>query len=162
MTLTTHRRSTAVSSSPPSIPRLRLEPTGSSRTLLDGGWWPRSIDPIAELPGLVLAIDAIRGPVTRLVLSMDAWDERPRRLGVSGRTLRLGYFASQSPFLLTALCGYNGDRVDLLVVPPETDRDAAEAAMSMAATTTNLIQARDILRAVGTAHAATDGGLVDA
>jgi hypothetical protein len=27
--------------------RLRLEPTGSARTLLDGGWWPRSADPVA-------------------------------------------------------------------------------------------------------------------
>jgi len=36
-----------ISSTPPTTPRLRLESTGASRTLLDGGWWPRSSDPVA-------------------------------------------------------------------------------------------------------------------
>jgi hypothetical protein len=117
MTLTADRHLTAISASAPSTPRLRLEPTGSRHALLDGGWWPHSTDPVAELPGLVLATDRLRGPVTRLVLSAAGWDEHPRRLGVTGRILRLGYFTSQPAALLTALCGHNGDRVDLLVVP---------------------------------------------
>jgi len=41
-------------------PRLRMEPTGSRHTLLDGAWWPRSTDLVAALPGLVLAIDRLR------------------------------------------------------------------------------------------------------
>src|SRR5260370_974608 len=45
---------------PPARPR--MHPPASRRTLLDGGWWPRSTDPVAELPGLILAIDALRGP----------------------------------------------------------------------------------------------------
>jgi Family of unknown function (DUF5994) len=153
MTLTTDRRSTAFSASAPSTPRLRLEPTGSRRTLLDGGWWPRSTDPVAELPGLVLAIDNIRGPVTRLVLSAVGWDEHPRRLGVNDRVLRLGYFTSQPSFLLTAMCGYNGERVDLLVVPPDTRIETADAAMALAASTTNRIHAQDIRIAAGAALA---------
>ncbi|MEU8659403.1 DUF5994 family protein [Actinoplanes philippinensis] len=124
-------------------PRLRLEPTGSSRTLLDGGWWPRSTDPVTELPGLVLAIDALRGPVTRLILSADGWDTHPGSLGVAGRILRLGYFTSQPLSLLTAICA-NRSRVDLLVVPPATAPAAAGAAMIVAATATNLIRAPHI------------------
>src|SRR5690242_17603895 len=58
-------RSVAISPTAPTTPRLRLESTGTRRSLLDGGWWPRSSDPVAELPGLILAIDARRGPVTR-------------------------------------------------------------------------------------------------
>jgi len=147
----------------PPTPRLRMEPTGSRRTLLDGGWWPRSTDPIAELPGLVLAIDKVRGPVTRLVLSVDGWHEHPRRLGVDGRDLRLAYFTSQPTALLTALCGYNGDRVDLLVVPPDTDAGTAEAAMVLAATTSNLVHAQDILLAAVAARPHdTDSGPEDA
>jgi len=142
------RHSTAISASAPLTPRLRMEPTGSRRTLLDGGWWPRSTDIVAELPGLVLAIDKLRGPVTRLVLSVDAWHEHPRRVVVAGRVLRLAYFTSQPTALLTALCGDNGDRVDLLVVPPDTDADTADAAMVLAATTSNLVHAQDILAAV--------------
>ncbi|MGS2614907.1 DUF5994 family protein [Micromonospora sp. LZ34] len=134
---------------PPSTPRLRLEPTRSPRTLLDGGWWPRSTDPLAELPGLVLAIDLLHGPITRLVLHAGTWDGSPHRLGVGDRVLRLGYFTSQPASLLTAICR-NDDRVDLLVVPPETTAQLAEAALALAATAGNLIHAPQLLTAVGT------------
>jgi hypothetical protein len=60
-------------------------------------------------------------------------DTHPRRLKVAGRVLRLGYFTSQNSSLLTAICG-NGDRVDLLIVPPGTERHIADAAMILAAT----------------------------
>jgi hypothetical protein len=140
---------TMISLAPPSIPRVLLEPTSSRRTLLDGGWWPRSTDPVAELPGLVLAIDAVHGPVTRLVLAADGWDSHPTRLGVAGRVLRLGYFSSQPSSLLTALCA-NGDRVDLLVVPPDTPAGAADAAMIVAASTSNRIHAQHILVSAST------------
>ncbi|MGX7674364.1 DUF5994 family protein [Plantactinospora sp. DSM 117369] len=126
-----------------------MEPTGSRRTLLDGGWWPRSTDPVAELPGLVLAIDKLRGPVTRLVLAADGWDTHPRRLGLADRVLRLGYFSSQPISLITALCA-NGDRVDLLIVPPETASDTADAAMVLAAVTSNKVHPQHILLAVTT------------
>ncbi|WP_162906952.1 DUF5994 family protein [Allorhizocola rhizosphaerae] len=142
-------RITVISPTPPSTPRLRLPPAGLRRTHLDGGWWPRSTDPVAELPGLVLAIDELRGPVTRLILAAEGWDSRPRRLGVADRVLRLGYFHSQPISLLTALCA-NGDRVDLLVVPPHTDGETADAAMVMAAATGNLVPAQQIAAAVAT------------
>src|SRR6266540_430195 len=101
---TSSARRAVASTSPPAVPRLCMEQTGGRPTLLDGGWWPRSTDPVAELPGLVLAIDKLRGPVTRLVLAADGWDSHPRRLGINGRMLRLGYFSSQPTSLLTALC----------------------------------------------------------
>jgi hypothetical protein len=150
-TTTANERMTMISLSPPSTPRLRTVPAGSRRTLLDGGWWPRSTDPVAELPGLVLAIDKLHGPITRLALAADGWSSHPRRLGVADRVLRLGYFTSQPPGLLTALCE-NGDRVDLLVIPPQTAPDTADAAMVLAATTSNLIHAQHILLAVNPAN----------
>ncbi len=141
-------RTITTSLTPPSTPRLRMESTGSRRTLLDGAWWPRSTDPVAELPGLVLALDKVRGPVSRLVLAAIGWDSHPRRLGIAGRVLRLGYFTSQPISLLTAICG--NDRIDLLVVPPHTADGTADAAMVLAATTTNLVHAEHILLAVST------------
>src|SRR4029453_4748065 len=96
----TSRRATIFSPSAPSTPRLRMEPTGSRRGPLDGGWWPRSTHPRAELPGLVLAIDHLRGPVRQLILNAQGWDSHPRRLGVAGRVIRPGSFASQPPPLL--------------------------------------------------------------
>lgn len=142
-------RKTFVSSTPPSVPRLRLPSTSSHRAHLDGAWWPRSTDPVAELPGLVLAIDAIRGPITRLVLAADGWAEHPRRLGVADRVLRLGYFHSQPTSLLTALCA-NGDRVDLLVVAPDADEETAEAAMILATAIDNLVPVQQIVAPVST------------
>lgn len=142
---TAAERMTIISLTAPSTPRLQMEATGSYRTLLDGAWWPRSTDPVAELPGLVLAIDTLRGPVTRLVLAAAGWDPHPRRLGIAGRVLRLGYFTSQPVSLLTAICG--NDRIDLLVVPPDTAAGMAEAAMMLAATTSNLVHAQHILLA---------------
>jgi hypothetical protein len=150
MKLTTAaERMTIVSLTPPSTPRLRMETTGSRRTLLDGAWWPRSTDPVAELPGLILAIDKVRGPVSRLILAAAGWNSHPRRLGVDGRVLRLGYFASQPVSLLTAIYA-NNDRVDLLVVPPNTATGTADAAMVLATSTNNLVHAQHILLAVST------------
>ena len=150
----------AVSAPAARPPRLRLEPTGSRHTLLDGGWWPRSVDPAAELPGLILAIDSLRGPVTRLVLNAEAWDPHLRRLEVAGRIRRMGYFTSQPAALLTARCD-NGQRVDLLVVPPNTARRSAEAAMVLAATAGNRIHAPDLLAAAGAASTLGIGGLAE-
>ena len=51
-----------------SVLRVSLGPVPSRRTLLGGGWWRRSADPVAELPGLIRAIDDRRSLVTRLMI----------------------------------------------------------------------------------------------
>ena len=140
-------RMTVISKSAPSVPRLRLQPMLSRDTLLDGGWWPRSTDPVAELPGLILALEDRRGRVTRVMLGPAGWDSHPRRLGVAGRVVRLGWFTTLPVNLLTAICA-NRDRVDLLVVPPNTGVVTAQAAMALAARATNTIHASDILTAL--------------
>jgi hypothetical protein len=68
------------------VPARRADPArtgetwpGAAPELLDGGWWPRSTDPVAEIPGLVLAIDAIRGPITWMMLYSGDWESHPRR-----------------------------------------------------------------------------------
>jgi hypothetical protein len=154
MSATTERR-TAISLTPPSIPRLRLQPDRSGRTLLDGGWWPRSADPAAELPGLILALDERHGPsspITRIMLGMAGWDPaRPRRLRVDGpagsRVVRLGWFAGQPAGLLTATSA-GGRRTDLLTVPPDASEQAAWAAMEQAAQVGNRSHAPALLAAI--------------
>jgi hypothetical protein len=156
MTLITYDRRVASSPSAPTTPRLLLDRTGAMNTLLDGAWWPHSTDPVAELPGLVLAIDGLRAPVTRLILRGTDWTDHPRLLGVDGRVIRIGYFASQPVSLLTAICGQRG-RVDLLIVPPDTPRQSAEAAMKLTVAAGNQVHAQDILRTVLAAPAAAKG-----
>ena len=123
----------------PSTPRLRLQPDSRAYSLLDGAWWPRSADPAAELPGLILALDERHGPfnpITRIMLGMADWNpSRPRRLRVYGpsgrRVVRLGWFATMPAGLLIATSG-SGERTDLLIIPPDTSEQDARAAMDQA------------------------------
>jgi hypothetical protein len=135
---------------PPSQLRLRLQSDHSGRTLLDGGWWPRSADPAAELPGLIVALDEQHGPVTRIMLGRTGWDDsRPRRLRVDGpagrRTVRLGWFETMPAGLLTAIS--RTGRTDLLTVPPSTSEPAALAVMEQAAQAGNRDHAPALLAA---------------
>ncbi|TDE36795.1 DUF5994 family protein [Actinomadura sp. 6K520] len=155
----TIERRTTISLSPPSTPRLRLRAEalpGSARTALDGAWWPRSTDPVAELPGLILAlqdhgpIDG-RRPITHVMLRIDDWDGRPRRLRVDGpagtRVVRLSWFDSLPSGLLTAIHA-GGRRVDLFTVPVSTPHAEAEASMELASHPRNQIHTPGLLAAL--------------
>ena len=80
---TTTERPAAISLTPAAQLRLCLPPDSPAYTLLDGGWWPRSADPAAELPGLILALDERHGPadpITRIMLNIADWNlSGPRR-----------------------------------------------------------------------------------
>ena len=144
-------RVTIVPSTPPSRPRLVLAPTRADYAVLDGGWWPRSWDPVAELPGLVLALADRFGPIRQLMLSSTAWDSRFRRLTVGTGVLRMGWFTSMDPALLIATTD-RGEQIDLLVVPPQTATTAAEQAMATAARPDNVARAPEILGMRADAH----------
>lgn len=155
----------AISPALPAGPRLLLQPDHAGPGPLDGGWWPRSADPAAELPGLVLALDKLHGCVTRLMLGAADWDaSRPRRLRVSeadSRVVRLGWFATMPAGLLIAIYA-NGRRTDLVTIPPQTSERDAAAAMEQAARPGNREHAPAILAAIAAAPAAvtrkeTDG-----
>jgi Family of unknown function (DUF5994) len=145
--LTPADRVTIVAPAPPSLPRLLLAPVRASRAVLDGGWWPRSWDPVAELPGLVLALSARYGTIRQLMLNSVTWERRFRRLAVGGGVVRVGWFASLDPAVVIATT-YGGDQVDLLVVPPRTAAAAARASMTVAADPANLRRAPAILAAM--------------
>lgn len=152
--LTTAQRATMVSSSPPSEPRLLLATTRAGQAILDGGWWPRSWDPVAELPGLVVALAARYGPIRYVMLNSVTWDSRFRKLAVADAVVRMGWFTSVDPALLIATTD-RGDQLDLLVVPPQTAAATAERAMTTAADPTNMMRAPDVLAA---APAAPENG----
>jgi hypothetical protein len=70
----------------------------------------------------------------------------------------LSYFTSQPTALLIA--SSDAGRVDLLVVPADTARSTAEAAMALAATAGNRIHAQHLLAAVaGTPATRTENEL---
>jgi hypothetical protein len=166
--LNTAERRTSISRSPPSTPRLQRQPPRPPRgpsTLLDGGWWPRSADPVAELPGLILALDDKHSPITRVMLRRADWDSHPHRLRIddpaidsadsgkanggaaAGRVVRLGWFDTMPAGLLTALRA-DGGRIDLLTVPEYTNHTAAWTAMELAADPGNHLHTPDLRSAL--------------
>jgi hypothetical protein len=139
-----------ISSAPPARPRLLLQQDHAGPGPLDGGWWPRSVDPAAELPGLILALDKLHGHVTRVMLGTGGWDaSRPRRLpvGGAGRIVRLGWFTTMPAGLLTAIFA-SGQRNDLVTIPPYTREQDAAAAMRQAAQAGNREHAPAILAGI--------------
>lgn len=130
----------------PPKPRLVLAPVRASQTVLDGGWWPRSWDPVAELPELVLALSARYGTIRQLMLNSVTWDSRFKRLVVGDGVVRAGWFASVDPAMLIATT-YGGDQIDLLVIPPSTASGPAGKAMARAADPANRVRASALLAA---------------
>ena len=134
-------------SAPPGL-RLQLDPTMAGTGAVDGGWWPRSRDPDAELPGLIASLDASLGPVTRMALNLEAWDTAPRRVAVDGRRVRVGWFRHMDAHKIGVTRAAQA-RVALLVVPPHATPSAAQIAMAMAADAANGAGPADILAAAG-------------
>jgi hypothetical protein len=123
-------------------------PRWPAREPWTGGWWPRSRDLDAELPGLVAGLDSSLGPITRVALNLDAWDTAPRRVAVEGRRVRVGWFRHMDAHTIGVTRAAQ-DRVVLLVVPPEATSAAAGIAMAMAADAADSAGAADILAAAG-------------
>ncbi|MEU8004600.1 DUF5994 family protein [Catellatospora sp. NPDC049111] len=126
--------------------RLVLAPARADRAVLDGGWWPRSWDAAAEVPGLVTALVARYGPIRHVMLSRSTWGGGARRLPAGSGTVRMGWFASQDSALAIAITDHD-DQIDLLVVPPTATPAAADSAMAAAADPADDRHAQTILAA---------------
>jgi hypothetical protein len=128
--------------------RLRLDPGLSHTGIVDGGWWPHSWDPDAELPELIAGLESSLGPITRVALNLDAWDRAPRRVTMDGRRVRVGWSRTMDAHMIGVTRVFQ-DRLALLVVPPGAAGHAAETAMAMAADATNRAGPAAILTAAG-------------
>jgi hypothetical protein len=127
----------------PGTALLRLETKRSREGALDGAWWPRSRDVGAELPALVSALTEHLGPIARVGLDAEAWDDLPTRLVIDDRVVHIDSFPTGDDTVLIT----RGDRdyFSLLVVPPQAAPEAARAAMAQAVAADNLTSAEQIL-----------------
>ncbi|GAA1668090.1 DUF5994 family protein [Kribbella yunnanensis] len=133
----------------PTTPRLRLREAANRDLPLNGAWWPRTDDPVTELPGLIMALDELGdGIVTRLLLHRPSWSAHPARLAVNGRVVTMGYFTTQPLNLLIAMRDSYGWRLDLLTIPPGTPEDVAEQAMVQASADDNEVPAQFVLSGI--------------
>ncbi|MFC8361606.1 DUF5994 family protein [Streptomyces griseorubiginosus] len=129
---------TALQPPPPSHPvlRLRLAPRADLPRPIDGAWWPRSYDLLAELPGLLAGLPREWGHVTSVTVNGATWSAAPGRILVSNQVVRLRRNPSVSAPQTVVLLAPGQGRWDLLVVPPDTSEQAAEPLMAAAAGTT--------------------------
>lgn len=111
--------------------RLSLKPSTSARGALDGAWWPGSTDPVRELTALIKAVGAQRAPLRRIALNIGGWDSAPRRLWLdSGRKVAVDWFRTSGVHLVRIL--YTDDhRIDLLLIPRDTEEATAQLALTM-------------------------------
>ncbi|MEU0189425.1 DUF5994 family protein [Streptomyces afghaniensis] len=127
--------STALQPPLPSHPvlRLRLAPRSTMPRPIDGAWWPRSYDLLAELPSLLAGLPRAWGHITSVTVNGATWSAAPGRMLVFNQVVGLHRaLAASAPHTVVLLAPGRG-RWDLLVVPPDTTEEAAAPLMAAAA-----------------------------
>ncbi|WP_420034289.1 DUF5994 family protein [Streptomyces sp. cg28] len=105
--------------------RLFLTPSGAAPYRIDGAWWPRTDDLIAELPPLLSALPFRWARIVHVTVDATAWSAFPGRMLCAGHVLHL--HADTRPRTPTTAClvAPGSGRWDLTVVPPRTDEAQA-------------------------------------
>jgi Family of unknown function (DUF5994) len=117
---------------PEHTPRLRLKPKAPHSGYVDGAWWPRSDDLVAELPDLLAVLSVRLGTIDRVLYNVNEWAKAPSKLATGGRMVRLDGYRLQ-PMNTVEVLGLDRGRSALLVVPPSTVPDEAHATLMGAA-----------------------------
>jgi uncharacterized protein DUF5994 len=128
--------------------RLLMKPNTGTRGHVDGAWWPRSHDPAAEFPGLVLTMSSWVGPIRRVTYHLDDWDKTRRELTVEGWTVTLVGLPTLDANTVV-VTGSNQRRMILLVVPPSTPGGAARAVLRSTAGPDTVDSVQEILASNG-------------
>jgi hypothetical protein len=138
---------TLASSEQPRDRSITLRHPADADGFVDGGWWPPSLDLIAELPALLVAVEAAGyGEIRRVSYALTGWDgQPPRRSTMLNRVVKLGGFRSQSPAEISLIDSSERKRIILVVVPPGTDPPVARRALSTAGRNGDRHRAREIL-----------------
>jgi hypothetical protein len=130
--------------------RLSLVPSTALHAGLGGGWWPRSRDATAELPGLINELSTRVGRVSRVALQVDAFDNIPHKLAAGGRKVHVAWFRYMNTNTVLLTMAGRDDLV-LLVVPPLAPPAAAARALRAVASGPGAGSADAILAAAGIA-----------
>jgi hypothetical protein len=143
---------------PSTSPRSRLEMKDQEigHGHVDGGWWPRSYDAAEEFPPLIDALSARLGRIERIGYDMDAWHSVTRKWIHRGDLVRSEGFHTVFAHTVSII-SIAGQRLSLLVVPPETSKDIAETALHAASELVSTATVQDILARAGLL-VATPGG----
>jgi hypothetical protein len=136
--------------------RLVMTTKPANNDRLDGAWWPYSTDATLELPSLLPAITARFGRTRAVMLNPATWQASPQWLLWGSRRARIAWYRHQDPNI-AILLGENDKRIDLLVIPPNTEPRQALSAIDLASAHGNKLTASetlDIAREIGIARPA--------
>jgi uncharacterized protein DUF5994 len=112
--------------------RLSLDPAGRRQAGVHGGWWPRSRDAAAELPGLIAELGARTGRVSRVAVQVDGFANIPHKVDVGGRKVPVAWFRYMNKHTAIVTMA-DRDHLVFLVIPPMADPAAAAEALGLAA-----------------------------
>ncbi|WP_428949900.1 DUF5994 family protein [Streptomyces sp. cg35] len=112
--------------------RLRLAPHAGGPRAIDGAWWPRSYDLLAELPVLLAGLPRTWGHIASIVLNGEMWSPMPGRMLVAGQVVGLHRRPAPGAAHTVVLVAPGHGRWDLLVVPPDTTEEEAVQIMTRA------------------------------
>ncbi|GAA5169390.1 DUF5994 family protein [Amycolatopsis dongchuanensis] len=116
--------------------------------LVDGGWWPWSVDPATELPRLAVALTERLGPIGRVRYNLGAWGPMTRQVRVAGRVVCFEGTDSLDSHTVVVI-GSNSHLARVLVIPPSTRGGVARAVLRAASGSGSTDRGEDILASNG-------------
>jgi hypothetical protein len=136
--------------------RISLTRRSASRRL-DGAWWPQSRDLQAECADLIDNFPSTAGRPARLLFSRPDWDSEPdrpstRRIRARRGFVKVGSFPEDDTHVMTVVLS-SRERLDLLVIPSDTDAATALTLMTEATDERNARPAAELLAAAATRRA---------
>lgn len=91
---------------------------------IDGAWWPRSTDLVAELPPLLAAVSDRLGQVVAVGYRRGGWNAHPSEVDFAGHPVELlGFDSAEPPGVI--VIGHDGHHLTLRVIPPGTSEPVA-------------------------------------
>jgi hypothetical protein len=135
--------------------RISFRQPVSTSGFIDAAWWPRSLDLTTELPPLLEVLWTADRDITRITYHTAAWNPAPRRMQIHNRTVHLGGFATSDALTIRLSDSWGHDRIDVLVIAPNTEKGVADRALRLASAADSHYRAAEILTR---ASSVTDSG----
>ena len=126
---------------------MRVHGAAAHQGLVDGAWWPRSLDLAAELPALIEALIGTGFDARRVSYSLEGWQHVPRRLNASGRVLKLGGFNTLGTAIISVIDSSGRARLELVVIPPGSDKAFAARVLAAGRDASDSRRADEMLEA---------------
>ncbi|MFC6152964.1 DUF5994 family protein [Nocardioides yefusunii] len=137
--------------------RVRLD-NGFPSGPLDGAWWPRSRDLKTEVRDIVDHFPHFTSEVVRVLFTRPDWDGQTpthseHKVLCARGLVNIGSFPHDDSHRVV-LVMRSGERLTLLVIPPDIDVDVARDLMDRASDDLNVVSGTELLARAG-AHPST-------